>query len=864
MSAKIVVNSSDCLSLSFPDQIRCEGCTKYKDATMYKPMSKWKPRTKAQTCCQYWKRAAIKGSQKAQAHKQAYTFLENEGYILATALVATALVAPAPAPELGENGYSLPDEEDEAPGLISRISISTKENTASTPTLNHDIKCGAPLKRGRNSSEIVPTAPVLPVFDFPTVRSPQLFLPFFEEERQDKDIILSCTRELTFQPPPGGQNLYWNSTNAHEYVKPKLEDGFCPKAALHRYVKKLYDTASDVNGYRKMIEGGDENGLSTTKEISQIQKQVTYLYEMYKIALEKPGVVNWKNCCKEAVDKLKDHLFHGAKNVKCPDTIMEWHRRFREKEFLVNDAKLTKRSGPRLPAILRDHEDIALPLNRYLNLNIGKVNSEYVSAVFDGTVFPYLSAENILRDATDKEELLKLPTFEGFLLLNHDKETKSPKNAIETLKSLGIQGIDNDELQAVAAEIKLEYGLTAGACQSTIVNWMNAMGFSWETRKKNFYTDTHESPSNVAARLAFGYEYEETEFRCYRWIQMPLAEAEHDYFATNKLFRDNGYRYEDENGIEMIEFHVDDREEFQENMLLSTLFGGKLSVRMPVGAIPLFVLGHDECIFKQFLFSTKAWVGSDGSISLVPKDEGQGLMCSTFVSRDHGWGGVPSLTVEQLGEVNESRLGKKYTDEEAAMKTINTPWKKALTIEKHGGNVYFEYGASKEGYWSYDHLVLQLEDLVDVLKVIAPGHMFVFYFDHSCGHDRQQINGLNVNDIGKAFGGAQKIMRDSIMTEGTLGKHAPTLCVGDVQKMVWPKNPVLNDGPWEIKDPFVRNAKMNDHRQKFKALTKKELKARLLNEVSLPYSFLANVILSSNGSNMISKSSLIRILFKMI
>ena len=289
---------------------------------MYKPMSKWKPRTKAQTCCQYWKRAAIKGGQKAQAHKQAYTFLENEGYILATALVATALVAPAPAPELGENGYSLPDEEDEAPGLISRISISTKENTASTPTLNHDIKCGAPLKRGRNSSEIVPTAPVLPVFDFPTVRSPQLFLPFFEEERQDKDIILSCKRKLTFQPPPGGQNLYWNSTNAHEYVKPKLEDGFCPKAALHRYVKKLYDTASDVNGYRKMIEGGDENSLSTTKEISQIQKQVTYLYEMYKIALEKPGVVNWKNCCIEAVDKLKDHLFHGAKNVKCPDTIM--------------------------------------------------------------------------------------------------------------------------------------------------------------------------------------------------------------------------------------------------------------------------------------------------------------------------------------------------------------------------------------------------------------------------------------------------------------------------------------------------------------------------------------------------------------
>ena len=96
MSAKIVVNnSSDCLSLSFPDPIRCDGCTKYIEAMMCKPESKWKPRTKAQKCCQHWKRAAVKGSQKAEAHKQAYTFLETKGY--APAPVSAPVPVPAPA-----------------------------------------------------------------------------------------------------------------------------------------------------------------------------------------------------------------------------------------------------------------------------------------------------------------------------------------------------------------------------------------------------------------------------------------------------------------------------------------------------------------------------------------------------------------------------------------------------------------------------------------------------------------------------------------------------------------------------------------------------------------------------------------------
>jgi hypothetical protein len=49
--------------------------------------------------------------------------------------------------------------------------------------------------------------------------------------------------------------------------------------------------------------------------------------------------------------------------------------------------------------------------------------------------------------------------------------------------------------------------------------------------------------------------------------------------------------------------------------------------------------------------------------------------------------------------------------------------------------VEFEYGANNEGYWSYEHMVLQLEDCVDCLQVLAPQFDYLFLFDHSCGHD---------------------------------------------------------------------------------------------------------------------------------
>ena len=170
----------------------------------------------------------------------------------------------------------------------------------------------------------------------------------------------------------------------------------------------------------------------------------------------------------------------------------------------------------------------------------------------------------------------------------------------------------------------------------------------------------------------------------------------------------------------------------------------------------------------------------------MPKDEGAGVMISGFQSREFGFG--LEMTAEDLRRVNEAREGQNYTDELAA-KAVNKGSAAKPKLDHSPFVETFQYGASAEGYWTYDRMVLQVEDVVDCLKVLYPEYGFIFMFDHSCGHDRSQENGLNARRMKAGFGGKQPKMRNTIIREeeGYLGNHARTLQPGDVQEMVWPE-----------------------------------------------------------------------------
>ena len=167
-------------------------------------------------------------------------------------------------------------------------------------------------------------------------------------------------------------------------------------------------------------------------------------------------------------------------------------------------------------------------------------------------------------------------------------------------------------------------------------------------------------------------------------------------------------------------------------------------------------------------------------------------MISAMMSREFGWG--VDITKEQLEKVNEMKAGEKYRDVESAMAKQGTANKSPLTDNPFIRE--FEYGAKGEGYWSYEHMVIQLEDCIDCLKVLYPQYTFVFLLDHSCGHDRQREDGLNAGKMSKSFGGRQKKLRDTAIKQenGYLGPYNRTLRVGDVRRCAFKALTIIHFG----------------------------------------------------------------------
>ncbi len=116
-----------------------------------------------------------------------------------------------------------------------------------------------------------------------------------------------------------------------------------------------------------------------------------------------------------------------------------------------------------------------------------------------------------------------------------------------------------------------------------------------------------------------------------------------------------GYIYIDDDGVDMIEYHIDMSYHFDDKLAGYPL-GGNLSIRKPIAAKPVIYVGQDEAIFKQFLFFHKMWVAPGGQQALLPKDEGSGTMVSAFVTREHGI--IREISNMVLDKVNEQRLGQ--------------------------------------------------------------------------------------------------------------------------------------------------------------------------------------------------------------
>ena len=134
-----------------------------------------------------------------------------------------------------------------------------------------------------------------------------------------------------------------------------------------------------------------------------------------------------------------------------------------------------------------------------------------------------------------------------------------------------------------------------------------------------------------------------------------------------------------------------------------------------------------------------------------------------------------------------------------------------------------------QGYWNYDHMVVQMEDCIDVMTVLFPSYDYLFLFDHSCGHEKQREDGLNMENMSKTYGGKQRLIQPTLIKEeaGYLGTYPRKLNPGDIQHMIFTEH---DEGPFWMSSEECkakRHDKVEQNKVKKRKYTKDELITKL-------------------------------------
>ena len=162
--------------------------------------------------------------------------------------------------------------------------------------------------------------------------------------------------------------------------------------------------------------------------------------------------------------------------------------------------------------------------------------------------------------------------------------------------------------------------------------------------------------------------------------------------------------------------------------------GGWLIIRMKLGECPVICLSQDEAILKQYIFTNKLWTYKS-KCRIVPKDKGYWIMISASQSREFGF--VYPLTVQYIQTINEyCALHPKYVDMDASTTILGHTHKEPTTMGRNPLCQYSGYGARDEVYWTYELMVLKLEEWINIITALHTGIYFIFLFYHSCGNDR--------------------------------------------------------------------------------------------------------------------------------
>ena len=623
-----------------------------------------------------------------------------------------------------------------------------------------------------------------------TVQDPQ------EERLRDDDIQPAIERQDN-ESNASMLSCYWisrdalnlfaggGSTSYEEFLAANVGSGNTVLDILDAHIAVLQAVGKTMNGWREVVEGRDADDLCSEYDIFGLKSRAMILCAAYQTAMLHMNTWTWKQCCSEACRQLNGL---GVAQATKPRSVQDWNLEFRKRRIFLHPNIMVRCGKRPLPLLLVKYPAAKDRLAAFGLGNLSTLTVELMHGFCNEVLFPQLyqqwCRENSEAYSIDEDQL---PTQDIFL-----KE----------------HSIQNFSI-------------------STCWRWMKLIGFTYCTQRKSYYVDGHERDDVVASRKEFCRKYlTEIEPRCLRWVQYRSDELK----AAN-LDPDFGYMYFDEDFNILYEFHIDYCCRENKSTTANAMHGkvASMSVRAPPGARPCEAIGQDESLFSQYQFPSKSWVGPNLERALLPKSPGEVLMLSAFLSRDLGFG--MQMTDEQLALVNASRQGTHYIDRAAALEVHKYTQKQPLIRSPFVQDLLI--GATKGGYWNGSHMAMQLEDVVDVLRVLRPEFDLVFFFDHSQGHARKQDGALDAQTMSRSFGGKQPKMHSSEIKGDCLGPFGSMLRVGDLQSMVFNAD---DEGPWWLSSEARERRKYDtpgNGTPKRKQRTRAELASALLEELGI-------------------------------
>ena len=371
----------------------------------------------------------------------------------------------------------------------------------------------------------------------------------------------------------------------------------------------------------------------------------------------------------------------------------------------------------------------------------------------------------------------------SFLLNHEDLKMTFKKWMRKNLRKLTVklawQYLNTTLLKQVDDATLRSHNICLPVCSDTAHNWMIKCKAGRCDTKKIYYNDQHQKKEVIEHRELYIETLCRLDRRMRVWVILSKDEEEEYLKCREKSPFPTAMPLGEEvviNSIPKYVHHMDNQGGWEDNPVLHPLFqpgpkppeeDWKCSIGHSYDLcdchLELREYGQDESIYRSGDHPSSRW-GIDGRSYAISKSQGISNMVSGF--KDYSKRGLGiAMSTEELKEVNLSRVGNAYADTTPMLPLLESPGLRIIDPIKAG-----------DGYWNYEKMATQTEDVMHSLKILEPNIQQLHQFDWSSGHKKNKEGGLALSSMNFGFGGKGGLtLRDTELCDESVGPDDVTV-----------------------------------------------------------------------------------------